>query len=90
MPLFSLQVVVAVVVVPVVPLGALALPSILKVAGTAVAGGRHCIQRMQTGPCRDIETFGRAKVRVRGKTQRIRERREGENLPFSEINRAKS
>ena len=38
---------------------------------------RPHIQRMQTGPCRNIETFGRAKVRVRGKTQRIRERREG-------------
>ena len=38
---------------------------------------RPHIQRMQTGPCRNIETFERAKVRVRGKTQRIRERREG-------------
>ena len=38
---------------------------------------RPHIQRMQIGPCRNIETFERAKVRVRGKTQRIRERREG-------------
>ena len=41
LPLYPLRAVVAAVVVPAVPLGALGPPSILEVAGTAVAGGRH-------------------------------------------------
>ena len=37
---------------------------------------RRHIQKMQTRSCRNVETFGREKIRVRAKPQRIRERRE--------------
>ena len=40
---------------------------------------RRHIQKMKTRPCRKIEMFGRAKVKVRGKQRRVSGTKKTEN-----------